>query len=104
MTQAPHQRQTRIVSPTILSTNRQVDRVDRDDLACRCRVVFDRLYPQLIESYSNWHIAIDPNTELYLLAPTLTEITKQIKDAYGDCSVVKLTIFRLNKTGTCGHL
>jgi hypothetical protein len=55
-------------------------------------------------SHYNWHIAIDPETEKYLIAPTLTEITQQIKDIYPDPASVKLTIFRLNETGACGHL
>ena len=105
MTQAPHQRHTRILSTDpVLATNRQIDRVQRDDLAHKCRDIFDTLYPQLIDSYFNWHIAIDPNTEKYLLAPTLIGITQQIKDIYGDRSEIKLTIFRLNETGTCGRL
>lgn len=105
MTQAPHQRHTRILLPVaISSTNRQRDRVERDDLAYKCRIIFDRLYPQLIENYYNWHIAIDPDTERYFIDPTLTGITQQIKDVYGDISVIKLTILRLNETGTCGRL
>lgn len=54
MTQAPHQRHTRILSTDpVLATNRQIDRVQRDDLAHKCRDIFDTLYPQLIDSYFN---------------------------------------------------
>ena len=104
MTQAPDRHHTRILSTAALATNRQIDRVQRDNLANECRNIFNRLCPQLIESHFNWHIAIDPNTEQYLIDPTLIGIAQQIKNVYGDRSEVKLTIFRLNQTGTCGQL
>jgi hypothetical protein len=72
-------------------------------LALRCRPLFERLRSSLIETHYNWYIAIDPDTENYLLDKTLIGITEQIQNSYsGD--EVKLTIFRLNDTGTCGRL
>lgn len=111
MTQAPQQRRTHLESSSS-HTKKQIDshaerlrqRVQRDDLARKCQIVFDRVYPQLIEHHYNWHIAIDPDTEQYLIDPTLIGITAQIKEVYGEQSTVKLTIFRLNETGTCGRL
>jgi hypothetical protein len=105
VTSTPHQRRTRIRPPNAISTaERHIDPLQREMLAHQCRVLFDRLSPQLITSHYNWHIAIDPETEKYLIAPTLTEITQQIKDTYPDPASVKLTIFRLNETGDCGRL
>lgn len=72
-------------------------------LALRCRPLFERLRPSLIETHYNWYIAIDPENEEYLLDKTLIGITQQIENNYtGD--EAKLTIFRLNDTGTCGRL
>jgi hypothetical protein len=72
-------------------------------LALRCRPSFERLRPSLIETHYNWYIAIDPESENYLLDKTLIGIMQQIENTYsGD--EVKLTIFRLNNTGTCGRL
>lgn len=69
----------------------------------RCRPLFERLRPSLIETHYNWYIAIDPESENYLLDKTLIGITQQIENTYsGD--EIKLTIFRLNETGTCGRL
>lgn len=105
MTSTHHQRRTRIRPPNAISTaERHIDPLQREILAHQCRVLFDRLSPQLTMSHYNWHIAINPETEKYLIAPTLTEITQQIKDIYPDPASVKLTIFRLNETGACGHL
>ena len=55
MTQAPQQRRTHIESSS--STKKQLDRVQRDELARKCQIVFDRVYPQLIEDRYNWHIS-----------------------------------------------
>jgi hypothetical protein len=76
----------------------------RSTLAARCRIIFERLRPSLIEAHYNWHIAIDPDTEQYLIDPTLKGITEKIVEAYGYSNEPKLTIFRLNDTGSCGRI
>ncbi|MEO1763686.1 MAG: hypothetical protein AAFR83_17360 [Cyanobacteria bacterium J06629_18] len=105
MTLSSQNRRTRIKPP---SQEVRIDRNDskeqRDDLGMRCRAVFERLRPTLIETNYNWHIAIDPDTEQYLIDPSLKGITQKIRDVYGETSEVKLTIFRLNDTGTCGRI
>jgi hypothetical protein len=105
MTQVSHPRRTRILPPSSIVASEKNHRTEQGDaLAMRCRVIFERLRPQLIETHYNWHIAIDPDTEQYLLDPTLLGITQKIRSVYGNTSEVKLTIFRLNDTGTCGRL
>jgi hypothetical protein len=105
MTQISHSRRTRILPPKPIVDREKNHRTEQGDtLATRCRPIFDRLRPTLIEAHYNWHIAIDPDTEEYLLDPTLDGITKKIREVYGNTGEVKLTIFRLNDTGTCGRL
>jgi hypothetical protein len=105
MTQVSQPRRTRILPPSPVAAEEKNRRKEqRDVLAIRCRAIFDRLYPQLIEAHYNWHIAIDPDTEQYLIDPTLKGITQKIREVYGKTDEVKLTIFRLNDTGTCGRL
>lgn len=105
MTLSSQNRRTRI-TPSSQEVNVENNRSfkQRDELGMRCRAVFERLRPTLIETHYNWHIAIDPDTEQYLIDPTLKGITQKIRDAYGETSEVKLTIFRLNDTGTCGRI
>lgn len=104
MTQVSQPRRTRILPPSPLPTQELHRRQEKQRaLALRCRVVFDRLRPSLIETHYNWFIAIDPDSEQYLIDPTLKGITQQIRNAYSG-NEVKLTIFRLNDTGTCGRL
>ncbi|MGF1674045.1 MAG: hypothetical protein ACFCUV_10230 [Rivularia sp. (in: cyanobacteria)] len=105
MTQVSQNRRTRIIPPSQeVRTDKNLDTEQRDALGMRCRAVFERLRPTLIETHYNWHIAIDPDTEQYLIDPTLKGITQKVRDAYGGTSEVKLTIFRLNNTGSCGFL
>lgn len=105
MTQISQNRRTRITPPYQEdSTEKSRCKERRDALGISCRAVFERLRPTLIETHYNWHIAIDPDTEQYLIDPTLKGITQKIRDAYGKTSEVKLTIFRLNDTGTCGRI
>ncbi|MEB3179623.1 MAG: hypothetical protein VKL59_11400 [Nostocaceae cyanobacterium] len=105
MTQLSQPRRTRILpSSPIASSEKSRCQEQSDTLAAKCRTVFERLRPQLIETYYNWHIAIDADTEQYLIDPTLKGITQKISDVYGNPNEVKLTIYRLNDTGTCGRL
>jgi hypothetical protein len=105
MTQLSHPHRTRILPPSPITVSEKNRRQEKQNaLAMRCRVVFERLRPQLIDTHYNWYIAIDPDSENYFIDPTLKGITQKIRDAYGNPDRVKLTIFRLNDTGTCGRL
>ncbi|MBG1265127.1 hypothetical protein [Nostoc sp. WHI] len=105
MTQVSQPRRTRILPASNLAPEEVSQRQEkRDAFAMRCRPVFERLRPTLIETHYNWHIAIDPETEQYLIDPTLLGIMEKIHNVYGNTNEVKLTIFRLNDTGTCGRL
>ncbi|MBD2210060.1 hypothetical protein H6G27_09230 [Nostoc linckia FACHB-104] len=105
MTHISQQRRTRILPPSpIVPEQKRHQREQRDALAAKCREIFERLRPQLLETNYNWHIAIDPETEEYLLDLTLKGITQKIRDTYSNTNQVKVTIFRLNDTGTCGRL
>jgi hypothetical protein len=88
------------LSPEELSKRSQ----ERDNLAARCRVIFERVRPNLIEAHRNWYIAIDPDTEEYIIDPTFEGITKKVVNAYGYSNEPKLTMFRLNETGFCGKI
>ena len=105
MTLSSQNRRTRIKPPSLeVIIERYHSKDQRNDLGMRCRAVFERLRPSLIETHYNWHIAIDPDTEQYIIDPSLKGITQKIRDVYGGTSEVKLTIFRLNDTGTCGRI
>ena len=87
------------LSPTKLGENR----AKKNELGKHCWSIFEKLRPQLIIDYENWFIAIEPETEHYLIAPKLDELVEQIKQEYPN-NEVKLTIFRLNQVGSCGKI
>lgn len=104
MTQASERVRGRILPPTEVPPEELARRKEkRRALAVRCRVVFERLRPQLIKEHYNWFIAIDPDSESYLIDSTLIGLTEQVKNSYPGTEV-KLTIFQLNETGTCGRI
>ncbi len=76
---------------------------ERTKLRLRGRAIFERIRPELIGEYYNWFIAIEPDSEEYLIDPKLLGIAKKIKEQYGDQKVM-LTMFRLNEKGTCGSI
>ncbi len=97
-------RRSRILSPSTIAPEELHHRREQSQaLSMRCYAVFERLREELIETHYNWFIAIDPESENYLIDPTLPGLTQQIRHSYSDTDV-KLTIFRLNDTGTCGRL
>jgi hypothetical protein len=103
MTQLSSPRRTRIVPPSpvdpeVVQREQEAQRTLRE----HCRPIFERLCPSLIETYPNWFIAIDPESEEYLLAPNLREITQKIRSVYRSKKIPM--IFQLNDTGTCGRL
>jgi hypothetical protein len=78
-------------------------RAKRIELGKRCRVIFERLRPELIEQYYNWFIAIEPDSGDYLIDPKLEGVLQKLRDRYASTDS-KLTIFRLNEKGTCGRI
>ena len=78
-------------------------RAKRIELGKRCRAIFERIRPELIEQYYNWFIAIEPDSGDYLIDPKLEGVIQKGRERYTSTDT-KLTIFRLNETGTCGTI
>lgn len=76
---------------------------ERTELRLRGQAIFERIRPQLIGEYYNWFIAIDPDSEEYLIDPKLLGIVQKMKEQYGD-KITMLRMFRLNETGNCGSI
>ncbi len=93
------------ISPERITPPEELARrkAERTKLRLRGRAIFERIRPELISEYYNWFIAIEPDSEKYLVDPKLLGIVKKIKEQYGDKSMM-LTMFRLNETGTCGSI
>ena len=75
----------------------------RSEIGNRCRVIFERIRPQLIENHYNWLIAIDADSQNYLLDQKLEGLLQQVRNQYPRTDA-DITIFRLNSTGACGKI
>ena len=104
MTQLSRAYRSRVL-PKSKVTSAELNRrkVLRHELGTRCRTIFERISPQLIENYYNWFIVIDEESENYLLDPKLEGLLQQVRNQYTNPDA-KLTIFRLNETGACGTI
>jgi hypothetical protein len=40
---------------------------DREIFAQRCREIFRRVYPELVQKHQNWYIYIEPNSGQYFI-------------------------------------
>jgi len=89
----------RVLPPEEIAKRKAV----KAEFGARCRVVFEKLRPQLIERYYNWFIAVAPDGEEYLIDPSLEGLVEKIRARYQD-GMVKLTTYRLNETGVCGRI
>jgi len=107
MTSLPQKRQARggriFPEYTIPPEELARRRAKRIELGKRCRVIFERLRPELIDQYYNWFIAIEPDSGDYLIDPKLEGVIQKGQECYVNTDV-KLTIFRLNETGACGRI
>jgi hypothetical protein len=104
MAQLSQPRRSRIL-PQSKVTPEELHRrkAQRHELGARCRAIFERIRPQLIENHYNWFVAIDADSENYLLDPKLEGLLQQVRNQYTNPDA-KLTIFRLNETGACGTI
>jgi hypothetical protein len=104
MTQLSKSCRSRIL-PQTTATPEKLERrkVERHQLGARCRAIFERIRPQLIENHYNWLIAIDADSENYLVDPKLEGLLELVRLQYTNPNA-KLTIFRLNETGACGTI
>lgn len=66
-----------------------------------CRVVFDRVQPELIKNHYDWFIVIEPESGDYFIDPDETVARKKAGENHPNS---KRLIRRINKTVTCGKI
>jgi hypothetical protein len=67
----------------------------------KARVVFDRVYPQLIADHYNWFIVIEPNSGDYFIDPDIEIAEQKAREKY---LTGWLVTFHLNETGACDRI
>lgn len=67
----------------------------------RCRAIFDRLQPALINEHSNEFTVIEPDSGDYFTDPDEEIAEQKARQKY---PTALLGTFRINRTGACGRL
>ncbi|MEH1940454.1 MAG: hypothetical protein V7L01_09590 [Nostoc sp.] len=67
----------------------------------RCRVVFDRVKPELIKEYYDWFIVIEPDSGDYFIDANEDVARTKAREKFGD--TLRL-MMRINETGACGKI
>ena len=67
----------------------------------RCRAIFERVLPQLIEQHYGWYISVEPDSGDYFIDPDEEVCFKKIRQKHPNARIMAM---RLNETGTCGRI
>ena len=76
-------------------------RSEREDLYERCKLIFDRVKSDLMNTHYNWYIAIEPDSGEYFLDRDNLVVAQIAHQKYPNA---KLHVFRINETGVCGTI
>lgn len=72
-----------------------------DAFGKRCREIFDRVSPELIEDHYDWAIMIEPDSGDYFIAQDPKVAFQKARDKHPTADILEM---RLNETGTCGRI
>ncbi|MFB2894373.1 hypothetical protein ACE1CI_15805 [Aerosakkonemataceae cyanobacterium BLCC-F50] len=72
-----------------------------EEFANRCRVIFERVKPELIKEHYDWFIVIEPDSGDYFIDADEMVAIQKTREKYPH---TKSLIMRLNETGTCGRI
>ncbi len=67
----------------------------------RCQLIFNRVQPELIKTHYNWFMAIDPESEDYVIAENEEVATEMARQKYPNAIPY---IFVINETGVAGRI
>lgn len=87
--------------PRISSEEIAKRKTEREIFAQRCREIFQRVYPELIQKYYDWFIYIEPNSGQYFIDPERTLARQKAKEKYPTAVLMAMC---LNETGTVGKI
>ncbi len=74
---------------------------EREEFYRRCRIIFDRVCPDLIDKHYDWFIIIEPDSGDYFIDVSKEEANQKARHQHPDAW---LGVFRINETGACGRI
>lgn len=95
-------RRGRIFPERQLSPEEKAKRKAEDEVFYRrCRVIFERVQPELIKEHYDWFIIIEPDSGDYFIDPDEKVARAKAREKHpGKMRLVA----RINETGTCGRI
>lgn len=95
-------RRGRVFPERQLSTEEKAQRQAEDKLFYqRCRLIFDRVQPELIKDHYDWFIVIEPLSGDYIIDPDENLARTKAREQFGDKMRLMM---RINETRTCGKI
>ncbi len=95
-------RRGRVFPENQLSPEEKARRQTEDELfSQRCRMIFDKVKPELIQDHYDWFIVIEPESGDYFIDPDENVARAKAFEKHPD--KMRL-IMRLNESGTCGTI
>ncbi|WP_013322566.1 hypothetical protein [Gloeothece verrucosa] len=81
----------------------EIDRrnIESKNFADRCRLIFQQVYPQLVDQHKDWFIYIEPDSGDYVIDPEEEICFQKIRQKHPHAKIMAM---RLNETGTCGRI
>lgn len=76
-------------------------KAEDEEFAQRCREIFRRVYPELVNNHYNWYIYIEPESGDYFINPD-REVARQ--EAKKKHAAAVLMAMQLNENGTVGRI
>ena len=76
-------------------------KAETEALYQRCKLIFERLQPQLIKTHYNSYIVIEPDSGNYIVDSDKIAILHKLGQTYPN---TKTFLFRINETGISGTI
>lgn len=76
-------------------------KAEKEAFSQRCREIFERVSPDLLENHYNWAIMIEPKSGEYIIDPDAETAFQKIREKHPNAKIMEM---RLNETGAVGKI
>ena len=76
-------------------------KVEREAFYQRCKVIFDRVQPELIKTHYNWYMAVEPESGDYFLDKDEIVVMNMSRQKHPNAPFF---LFQINETGVSGTI
>jgi hypothetical protein len=97
----PHTHLTNLSSQSFSSLINKKQDLKSEERYQKAKIIFNNLYPELINEYYNWYLAINPDNNDYFFEREYLKLFEKLQQQK---EKGKMVIFRLNETGVCGRI